>query len=267
MTDHLPDVQLTPEQTARARALYFGTALLGGDGERAARLIVHLQDEVANGKALAMRLRQDLADPPPDVQDLVFKKHGDLIADNACLQDRLATELTPTYRYELWRHLHHEHGLTLMESELDEIARLAAPAVKPAHEREPPHCSSCSCGLPAEPPADAHEIQNALGYLRTMELACDARDDRQSVTYIGQIRAILHGFHRASVTTETLPPVERHKATLTEDERTALDQIRRHLIEQFGKSHQGYFSAPGWAGHVLTQLLMRATPTTGDGPT
>lgn len=34
---------------------------------------------------------------------------------------------------------------------LDELA-------KPAHEREPPHCSSCSCGMPAEPPdGDRHD--------------------------------------------------------------------------------------------------------------
>lgn len=52
-------------------------------------------------------------------------------------------------------------------------------------------------GAAPEPPA-ALEIQNAIAWLRTIELACDARDDRQSVTYIGQVRAILHRLSRAS---------------------------------------------------------------------
>lgn len=34
---------------------------------------------------------------------------------------------------------------------LDELA-------KPAHEREPPHCSTCSCGMPAQTPLTDAEI-------------------------------------------------------------------------------------------------------------
>jgi hypothetical protein len=59
----------------------------------------------------------------------------------------------PTHRYELWLHLHDEHGLTLMESELDEIERLASKTgdeikrefdpfgAAPTEKTEPP----CTC--------------------------------------------------------------------------------------------------------------------------
>lgn len=33
------------------------------------------------------------------------------------------------------------------------IVHLQDQLAKPAHEREPPHCSTCSCGMPAEPSA------------------------------------------------------------------------------------------------------------------
>lgn len=39
------------------------------------------------------------------------------------------------------------------------IERLQRELAKPAHEREPPHCSNCSCGLPAEPPAGWQPIE------------------------------------------------------------------------------------------------------------
>lgn len=50
----------------------------------------------------------------------------------------------------------------------------------------------------ADEPHVTQEVQNVLAWLRTVELACDARDDRQSVTYIGQARALLHRLSRAS---------------------------------------------------------------------
>src|SRR5687768_6579024 len=39
--------------------------------------------------------------------------------------------------------------LAQIEEIADEIERLK----RPAHEREPPHCSTCGCGLAPEPPA------------------------------------------------------------------------------------------------------------------
>lgn len=47
------------------------------------------------------------------------------ILDVAELKKRIAAP-TDIPRHALWDHLHHEHGLTLMESELDEIIQLAA---------------------------------------------------------------------------------------------------------------------------------------------
>ena len=38
---------------------------------------------------------------------------------------RLVMPPPDSQRYKLWSHLQHEHGLTLLESELDEIIRLA----------------------------------------------------------------------------------------------------------------------------------------------
>ena len=41
------------------------------------------------------------------------------------------TELPKPWMHDLWKHLHDEHGLTLLESEISEIVRLAAPVWQP----------------------------------------------------------------------------------------------------------------------------------------
>lgn len=38
------------------------------------------------------------------------------------------------------------------------------PGAKPAHEREPPHCSTCGCGLAPEPAADQLATRDAMSY-------------------------------------------------------------------------------------------------------
>jgi hypothetical protein len=60
---------------------------------------------------------------------------------------------------------------------------------------------------PAPPPSADHwlSVQNAMAYLRTVELACDSRDDKQSVTYLGEIRSLIYRLHRASQ-----PPAAEH---------------------------------------------------------
>lgn len=60
----------------------------------------------------------------------------------------------------LWRQRVETYGgmqLTKPESLalFAEIERLS----KPAHERESPHCSTCSCGMQPEPPAIAHSVR------------------------------------------------------------------------------------------------------------
>lgn len=48
-------------------------------------------------------------------------------AVNAYSAGEPRAELPKPINYDLWRHLHDEHGLTLLQSELDEILRLAQP--------------------------------------------------------------------------------------------------------------------------------------------
>ena len=75
----------------------------------------------------------------------------------------------------------------------------------------------CMTREPFEPsahePCGEHsaEVRNAFAYLRTIEIACDARDDRQSVTYIGQVRELILKLARAAQ-----PPVHEHARPLSE---------------------------------------------------
>lgn len=90
MTEHLTDVELSPEQEARVPDLLVAMV---GMSPRAARLIVHLQDELAKAQVL--------------IESEWFQR--------------------VTYKQQL-------------RAALDKLE-------KPAHEREMPHCSTCSCGM------------------------------------------------------------------------------------------------------------------------
>lgn len=66
------------------------------------------------------------------------------------------------------------HKIWLAESErlrkqVNELSIHAEKWVKrattPAHEREPPHCSSCSCGMTPEPDALRQYVHEQLGHL------------------------------------------------------------------------------------------------------
>jgi len=68
----------------------------------------------------------------------------------------------------------------------------------------------------ADEPATSREIENALLYLRTVELACHARGDRGSVTYLGQVSELLRRLSAAGKNQPTseqvgtsLPPRSR----------------------------------------------------------
>lgn len=57
-------------------------------------------------------------------------------------------ELPKPINHDLWRHLHDEHGLTLLQSELDEILRLAQPpASEPPAASQLPDLRQLLCGL------------------------------------------------------------------------------------------------------------------------
>lgn len=71
-------------------------------------------------------------------------------------QERRIAELTESLRQQE----------SQLRTALDELR-------KPAHEREPPHCSNCSCGLPAEPPSDdraQNERLRKLFYLSAQDV-------------------------------------------------------------------------------------------------
>lgn len=58
---------------------------------------------------------------------------------------------------------------------IEEIERLQKRATKPAHEREAPHCSSCSCGLALEPPGNVLSQIDEL--LQTMIISAEVFTD------------------------------------------------------------------------------------------
>jgi hypothetical protein len=128
-----------------------------------------------------------------------------------------------------------------------------------------PH--TCRCGIcqqtmepiilpaaSAPEPETALEVQSAVAWLRTIELACDARDDRQSVTYIGQIRALLHRLSRAS------PPPG--------DGRREIDHLRHALllIRSGPPPHMGNGEVASWAAHISSAALLPTLAKQAESP-
>lgn len=71
-----------------------------------------------------------------------------------------APNLPKPWMYDLWEHLHNEHGLTLLESEIDEIVRLAA---TPATCRTCQHWSEQSEGFGTCASAKYRDLVRVLG--------------------------------------------------------------------------------------------------------
>jgi hypothetical protein len=65
--------------------------------------------------------------------------------------------------YELRRDVlrFYEDERQLKHDSAAEIERLERKLARPAHEREPPHCSSCSCGIGADIPPDGAPSMSA----------------------------------------------------------------------------------------------------------
>jgi hypothetical protein len=93
--------------------------------------------------------------------------------------------------------------------------------------------------------ADADTLQNILAAATVSELI--------SPKWSAVLHQVYHDIRRARIQ----PPQELSAASITTDEVQGLKQVVEFLKDQVGKSHQGYYAPPGWAGEQVNNLLIK----------
>lgn len=107
----------------------------------------------------------------------------------------------------------HKRDVKLLEIVGKEQEQRIAELKRPAHEREPPHCSSCACGMTPEPEAGRHINLPIATWAQALDIIgqcaeIDAMDDH-ATAWIREASNFVD-VHAASLTASAQPPgVER----------------------------------------------------------
>lgn len=106
--------------------------VLGGPRESAVKIATAQMPEIAKDIADALNATAQPSDPeclegPPRTREEMAAEWRELNRVAPTAGDKLALMLglPEPWGFRLWQHLHHEHGLTLLESQIADIVRLA----------------------------------------------------------------------------------------------------------------------------------------------